>query len=227
MEFMQSNYDCDMAHHYLQTWYAQAPPRINDIKLEEEEQEGTSYVIPSNEDELGGWWNRFSQQYRYPLYCMILATEADTNVALLIDKCREELSITARDKCCFVYFRDLEKAKLLEAFRFSEHAKGIIRFIQLIEIQPNNLPCLLFFERIVEGKYVCVPIGNGTVSEIMGRIREVFTYIYSRSEVSLSSVKAFKFSKQVGVAGKTVGKSITQFAKDVVIDLLRSLAQVP
>lgn len=135
--------------------------------------------------------------------------------------------MTARDKCCFIYFRDMEKAKLLEPFCFSDHAKGIMRFIQLIEIQSSNLPCLFFFDRIVEGEYVCVPLGNGTASEIMGHIREVFTYIYSRDEVSLSAVKAFGFSKQVGAAGKTVGKSMMKFFQDLIMELLKSLSQAP
>jgi hypothetical protein len=98
MELMQCNNNCEMAKHYIQAWYAQMTSRITDMKLEEDEEEKTSYDMPSSKEELDDWWKRFSQQNKYPLYCMVLATEVDNNVALLIDNYREELSMIARDK---------------------------------------------------------------------------------------------------------------------------------
>lgn len=86
MECMQSNYHYRMAQDCFQAWYAQAPAEINDMRVEEEDRDWDSDDIPIDKDDLGGWWNRFSQQHRYPLYCMVLATEADTNVALIVDK---------------------------------------------------------------------------------------------------------------------------------------------
>jgi hypothetical protein len=229
MEHPECGEGRDTPQRYLQARNAKIPLRISDIKLqeEEEEEEGSSYGVPSSEEELGIWWARFRHQYKYPLYCMVLATESDSNVASVIDKYRDELSKIAGDRCCFIYFRDLERAKLLKPFSFHEHAKGVMSFVQLVGIQFSSFPCLLFFENIIGDDYVTVGLENGSESDIVSHIREVFAFIYSRSEISLSAVKAFKFSKHVGVARKSIGKNLTQFTKEMIGELLKSITKIP
>jgi hypothetical protein len=107
--------------------------RIPSLKLEEEEE--NSYSIPDSEAALKYWWAKFNQFHKYPLYCMILATSADENISMLIDEHRQELAEIAGDKCCLIYFRDIEKAKLLEPFQFTEHAKGVMQLIKLVTSQ--------------------------------------------------------------------------------------------
>jgi len=198
-----------------------------DINRLEEEEDKRSYTVPDSEDELKHWWAKFNLQHKYSLYCMILATDIDENVALLIDKHRKELSDIAGDKCCFVYFRDIEKAKLLEPFHFTEHAKGVIQFIRIIGVQPNKLPCILFFERVTSGEFVYVGMENKTVPELMGFLRELFAFIYSQKEVSLSAVKKFKFSKQVEINREALGKNLMQICKEMVVDVIKSLYRLP
>ena len=224
-------------HPSLQFWdiktrnkyFAQIPTVKLEEEEEEEEEEGFDFSTfdGNSNTELSEQWYEFYLRYKYPLYCMILATEADENVARLIEKHRQELTEMAGDKCCLVYFRDIEKAKQLEPFQFAEHAKKIMQFIRIIKVQPNKLPSLLFFERISSGEFVYVEVENRTVPEIMGLLRELFTFIYMQKEVSLSAVRKFKFSKKVQLTRKTLTKNLMQFSKEMVGELIKSLAKFP
>ena len=220
-----------MLHRSLPIWVTKVPTQMPVIRFEEEEdeeeEEGDSYEVPYSSSELEHWWAEFNLRHKYPLYCMVLATGADENVALLVENYREELAKISGDKCCFVYFRDIEKAKLLEPFRFAEHAKGIMQFIKIIEVAPNKLPCLLFFEQLTSGKYVYIDIGGKTVPELIKFLRELFAFIYSQRTVSLLSVKAFRTSKQVQVAKEALSRNLAQFGKELVGELIRSLTKLP
>jgi hypothetical protein len=202
-----------------------ALPRIPAIKLEEDEE--NSYVIPEGEEALKDWWARFSQDHKYPLYCMILATNADESIATLIDKHRQELAEIAGDKCCLIYFRDIEKAKLLEPFQFAEHATGVTKFIKIIDVQPNQLPCILFFEQITSGEFVLIEVGHKTLAEAMLSFRDIFAFIYSQREVSLRTVKAFRFSTKAKATGRFFMENIKQLSKEIVTDMVKSLAKLP
>lgn len=216
----------EIPHRNLPIWVTKIPTQMPVIRFEEEE-EGASYEIPNSSDELTNWWEKFRLRHKYPLYCMILATEADENIALLVENHREELAKISGDKCCFVYFRDIEKAKLLEQFRFVEHARGVMQFIKIIEVQPNRLPCLLFFEQLTSGKYVYVDIENKSVTELVRFLRELFTFIYSQKTVSLTAVKAFRTSKQVRIAKEALGRNLAQFGKEIIGELIKSLTKLP
>ncbi len=200
-------------------------PRIPSLRLEEEDE--NSYSIPDSEAALKYWWAKFNQNYKYPLYCMILATSADENISTLINEHRQELAEIAGEKCCLIYFRDIEKAKLLEPFQFAEHAKGVTQLIKLIDIQPNQLPCILFFERITTGEFVSIEIGHKTLAELMPYFRDLFTFIYSQHEVSLKTIKAYRFSKQVKATGSIFIENVKQLSKEIVSDMVKSLAKLP
>jgi hypothetical protein len=204
--------------------------QIPTLKFEEEEEEGAWYTngIPEKKEiELLDGWVKFYRSYEYPLYFMIVATEADETIALLMNKHREELSAIAGDKCCHVYFRDIEKAKRLEPFNFTEHSKRIMQLIKIIEIHSNNLPCILFFEQLTSGKYVLVGIENKSVSELIRFLRELFTYIYSKKNVSLSAIKTFKTSTQLEITRKVISKNLIQFSREMVSELIKSLTKLP
>lgn len=180
-----------------------------------------------SESELEDWWHKFQQRYKYPLYCMVLATEADQSVSSFIEMHRKELAEIVGDKCCLVYFRDSEEAKLLKQFRFNEHADRVMQFIKIIDIQPNKLPCLVFFEQIDSGDFVYVDLGKKSVSELMELFRDLFTFIYKQKEVTLSAVKKYKFSQKVQTTRKNISNNLKQFSIEMVSELMKSLLKLP
>jgi hypothetical protein len=174
-------------------------------------------IKADSESALADWWKKFN---KYPLYCIILATEADESVALLIEKHRQELAEIAGDKCSIIYFRNFEKAKLLQPFHFADHSKAVMQFIKIIGVQPSKLPCLLFFGQVISSEYVeyvSVPLGGKTVSELMKLFRELFAFIYSRNEVSLSAVQAFNSSERIKITEQTIRKNLAQLSREMLI----------
>jgi len=127
---------------------------------QEEESGGGGYYseIPSDEDELNKWWERFYDRFKYPFYGIIMATNSDSEVVSLIKNHRDEIAEISGKECCFVYFRDIRMAQELTPHQFSEHAKWVYPLAKIIGIDYGNLPCLLFFEQIISGEYHCCPV---------------------------------------------------------------------
>ncbi len=165
-------------------------PKFPCVKLEEEEAEGCSYEELTTEEEARIWWEAFRRKYNYPLYCIIMATSLDKNVATVVEEHRDELSKIAGQKCCFVYFRDLERARQLFPFNFKEHEKGVMKLIDIIDLERNSLPCLLFFENLTANDYASVGIDSGEPSSLIKNIRDVFTYIHAHQDVSMATERA-------------------------------------
>src|SRR5215467_3497406 len=82
----------------------------------------TSQALDKKED-LETWWNDVSTAIpKFPMYAIFLATEGDTEVVSFVEKHRRELKDMSGEKCCFVYFRDLDVASELGPWTFSQHA---------------------------------------------------------------------------------------------------------
>jgi hypothetical protein len=217
-------------------WGRNLPTQMPAMRLEEEEgpeaEEAADYYLDDvgpfdTQGQLEAWWEDFGLRYKYPLYCILLATEADEHVVALAEDHRQELAHMAGDKCCFVYFRDLEKAKRLEPFRFAEHAKGVVQLTKVMSMRPDRLPCLLFFEQLVSGEVVYVDLKRKTVPELVDLLRELFSFLYSKKKVSLSAVKAFRLSKRIVVATTVLGRNLAQLGQGMAGELLKSLVRLP
>lgn len=196
------------------------------VEEEEEEEEGSSYGFLTAEEELSDCWASFRRQYPYGLYCIIMATMADDQVASAVQEHRDELSKIAGRGCCLVYFRDIERAKLLEPFTFAEHAKGVMSLADVIGLSFNDLPCLLFFEDMLAGDYASISLDKVQMPAVIGRIRGIFAHLYSGKELTLSAVKTLKFSKKIGKVAQTAGKGVIGVGKEVLLDLLKSLVKI-
>jgi hypothetical protein len=110
--------------------------------------------LPQNIDQLKGWWDDFAAKYSYPLYAIMLASEADSEAANFFQNHLRELSDLSGEDCCFIYFRDLDRANRLEPFVYSEHAKWLYQLTKLLGIDNDELPCIVFCERIDSGNYL-------------------------------------------------------------------------
>jgi hypothetical protein len=63
--------------------------------------------------ELTDWWDRFSKDHNYPLYCIVMATNADTDIVALVENHRNELDEISGESCCFINFRDYKEPGFL------------------------------------------------------------------------------------------------------------------
>ncbi len=177
------------------------------------EDEQDSYDSPSGYVEVTKWWRKFRGHDQYPLYCIILATKADQEVVELFENHREELSKLSGDKCLIVYFRDIEKASKFEPFSFEEHSKRIFEFIRILDINTNQLPCLLFFEKMPSGNFVTIKMKASTSKELMLLIRDLFGYLHKQKDVSLNSLRSYSSAMFLKINPKELFKNV----KDVLV----------
>lgn len=107
------------------------------VKAEEEGEEyygGGGEWIPTSVDELEKKWIEFAKRFPCSLYCIVLASDSDAEIVPLVENHRLELAEISGTECCFVYFRDIEKAKILTPYKYSEHAKWVYPIANLLEI---------------------------------------------------------------------------------------------
>lgn len=181
------------------------------IKFEEDEKE--SYDSPSGYIEVTKWWKKFREHDQHSLYCIVLATKADQEVVELVENHRDELSKLAGDKCLIVYFRDIEKAKNFEPFSFEEHSKRVFEFIRILNINTNQLPCLLFFEKMPSGNFVTIKMKAGSAKDLLIFIRDLFGYLHKQKDFSLDSLKSYNSA----VFLKAKPKELFNNVKDVLV----------
>ncbi len=115
----------------------------------------------------------------------VLASVSDTEVASCVLNHRKEIADISGKDCCFIYFRDLNKAKLFEEFQFFEYAERVYSFVRFLGIKYDILPCIVFFEHIDSGKYACVKLASLTEEQIILRLREIFSHMYTDKNPNL------------------------------------------
>jgi hypothetical protein len=195
---------------------------------EEEEEEELYDKVPRNIDELTEYWTSFKQSSQYPLYALILASQADEEVVSLVSNHRAELAEISGENCCFIYFRDLERAKMLTPFDYAEHAQWVYPLVRLINLDLGTLPCILFFEDILSGNYAYIGLKGKSVSEIIHLTRELFGYIKQHSRRrNLNALRSFNRAQRMQVARDVISRNIFQMGQDLVIEFLKSLVKTP
>jgi hypothetical protein len=138
----------------------------------------------SESAELEAWWLSFSKRHVYPFYGIILATSHDTEAALFMEKYIGELHQISGKQSCFVYFRDLNRAKQLLPFSMQEHAEGAIALARFLNVPLGQLPCILFFREIDSGDYICISLADLSHQTINELIRKIFDYLDENSDLS-------------------------------------------
>lgn len=204
---------------------------------ESEEHEGECYYSPEPInitdiiDDIEEYWALFRRRYTYPLYAIFLATEADIEIVTLITHYRSEIAEMSGEDCCFVYFRDIEKAKNLIPFSFSEHARRIYPLARLLEIDIDLIPSILFFENLFAGEYVLFDLRDKSVNEIIELQRHLFSYLRQRSrgrplKNPLRYLKSFARARRVSVTRDTLIRNAVQLSRSVLIEVLKSLVKI-
>ena len=190
-----------------------------------------NYYVGHNHEfsEIDHWWTVFHNAANFPLYCIILADTSDSEVALLMENYRQEIAEISGKDCCFIYFRDLDKAKNLFPFEYREHTRYVYFIAYFIGIASNKLPCLLFFEKLVSGKYISISLANHTPEEIVVLIREIFSHIRHHTKPSrflrtrpsrLSQLTTFKYSQVMNVAKDKLIQNSTVIVKQALVEFL-------
>lgn len=180
-----------------------------------------------NLSELTDWWDRFSKKHNYPLYCIAMATNTDLDVVALVENQRNELDEVSGESCCFIYFRDLQRAKFLDQpFQYAEHAKWVYPIARLLgeNFKYREIPCFLFFEQIDSGKYLVINLAGSSQQEIIELLREAFGHIQSKPGARpFTILRRFKQAKAYSVTRDKLVKNTTSLGREVIVDLLKSI----
>ena len=183
-----------------------------------------STQIPRELDELTAWWNEFEALYKYPLYCIILASGENTEIAGLVQENQPELAELSGRECCFIYFRNMDQAKDLAPYQYKEHSAWVNPLASLLGIKQKRLPILLFFEHLVSGKYVTISLDQKSKAEILSMVGEIFDYLRSsKKEKLFSALKNYKLAQKVSLTRNTLTRKVGEIGSMVIGEMIRSM----
>src|SRR5258708_12781561 len=74
---------------------------------------GGGWGSNTSRDEIQEWWQEFQKKFNYPLYCLILASTADAQVASFVQAHLPELETIPGKDCCLIFFLHLHTQNLL------------------------------------------------------------------------------------------------------------------
>src|SRR5205807_3907700 len=138
-----------------------------------------------------------------------------------------ELDMWSGKNCCFIYFRDLNKAKNLIPFQYQEHIHWVYSVVQLFDIEYSNLPCFLFFERLYAKQFLHISLKGLSEQEIIMLTREIFEHLRHRKKISpFNQLKSYKYSQTLHVTGKKIMHQGLLIGRDTIIEMIKSLVAV-
>lgn len=187
--------------------------------LEEEEEKREYYEhVPQNVDELKKWANDFHKRVNSPLYGIVLAGKDDFEALSFVQNHHTDLKDISGQDCCFIYFRNLKKAKDFANFLHSrDQAEWAHQIVNLVGISDRQLPGFLFGERIDSGKYVYISLKGLSQQEILDLAREMFEYVRrGKSADQLTKFKGFNY----------LSRYIIEIGKEVPVELVKSFADI-
>ncbi len=174
----------------------------------------------ADKEALDKWWNDVGTAMpRFPMYAVFLATDGDAEVTSFVESNRPELKSMSGKTCCFVYFRDEDRARGSKNWSYAEHAALVHPIASIIGIPPNELPCLVFFRHIASGEYRRVDLRGISARDMLQAVREVFKYVPAPSADPFEALGQYKRAifwkrtkENLAVAAKQCAKALPQLA---------------
>lgn len=178
----------------------------------------------SEQEIIERWWLQFQAKEQAPLYGMILADTTDKEVAAFAQNSRGELEAISGTTCCFLYFRDLEKAKQLLPFDYAEHAQRVYPLAQVMGIEMKQFPCFVFFTKITSGNYLSLSLAGLSQPEMMTLVRQLFDHIdLNKNASAFTQLKTFKRVQAWRVTKRALFQNAVAIGKETLIEVLKSL----
>jgi hypothetical protein len=182
---------------------------------------GGGYIV---RDEIKDWWHEFKKKFNYPLYCIVLASTSDIEVARFTENFRSELAAISDKDCCFIYFRDLNKRKDFIPFQYSEHAKVIYPLARYFDLDLSSIPCFVFFEQFDSGEHICISLKLLTDQEIISLVRKIFNHLHNDKRSNpLDKLKHFQHERRLQASSHTLLQNLLGLGKEALLELLKSL----
>jgi hypothetical protein len=178
--------------------------------------------IPSDKKGAIDWWRTFAERNSFPMYCVLLSHLSDVEVTKLVTDYSDELDAISGNDCCFILFRDLEKAKYLSPFQYAEHIKWVPVIAQAVGARNDELPSLLFFKDLDHGDYVLYKLGNKSTEEIIGELRQIFQVLstYKDPRKKLNALRRLRNCRRLIPGLKRVSCTLSQIGTKVVATIL-------
>lgn len=176
----------------------------------------------SSRNDVLKWWVDFQEKSPSPLYCVFLAYSSDLEVVESILEYGDELEILSGDDCCMIFFRDLEKAKLLQPFTYKEHVKSIPIIAQAAGVRYDEFPGLLFFNDFNDGDFVFYKLGGKSTSDIIRDLREIFQDLSAIDDPrkKLKALRKLQNSHRIISGQKRVLFTLSELGKKMVATII-------
>ena len=150
------------------------------ILMEEEEAGGGSgggyySSTPADLDELKYWWDKITEPFDYPLYAVFIASERDQAIREFIDSSREELKEISAQEICFMYFRDIHKARRMEEWDIKEHLSASISMGRILG---TRVPSIIFLKDLGDMQSIqTISLRKKSEDELLLLFRDFFYHI--------------------------------------------------
>ncbi len=154
---------------------------------EEEEQEVVNSSQFSDVSSTLSWWLNSFVAMKYSLYGIFLFTNADQETVKLVEHYRWEISRISGGKFCFLYFKENE----LSEIDIQYHSKIALNFSDTFDVPYDQLPMIVFFERLDLPEFVFFRMNNQTAEKSVSQLRRLFSYMKKRNDYSLVGVKSY------------------------------------
>jgi hypothetical protein len=179
--------------------------------------------LPLDKAALEKWWSDTKTAVPlFRLYAVFLATKLDADVVSFVQSSRPELAELSGKS----YFRESSRAEKLSPWDYSEHEKMVHPVARLIGIEPIQLPCVVFFERITSGKYARVPLRDVSRSDMPYVMRDVFMRIGRDDQNPFRQVCSYNRAVFWRTASKALKRNLYEIAKEVGTEFLKTMVAV-
>lgn len=167
----------------------------------------------------------------YNLFGTVLADSTDVEVAKFMEECHTEINAITGKDCCFIYLRDVKKAKRLVPFKYSEHAQHAYDLAKLFGVDFQIFPCLFFFKEIVpddlfqfDGKpYVYISLKGLSQQQIVILMRQIFDHLHHNiKSTPLNQLSKFKHAQARQITKQELMKNAAKFGEETFASFLRS-----
>lgn len=206
---------------------------------EEEEEEEEKADAPESKEAMSAWWNTFETKKPFPFYGILLCTESDIAASEVLTNYHTELGVLGGFDCCFIYFRDKSKAEHLTGFTSKEQVLWVNAIITLLDMDPRELPCFIFFKNLMVEELVIVSVKNMSSEQIIRQAREIFGYVRTHRTKRFSvfgrktlvnafeALTNFHSARKVKIATSKLLNGVKQVGDTTIYDLIKFFVPIP
>ena len=185
---------------------------------------GAGFTWASEKLEFRNWLDQFRKKTAYPLYCIIISHQSDTNISNIINDeyYRTDVAKISGKDCCFIYFRSSAEEEKVNLHVM--HTERTYDVVDWLELEIDKMPCLLFFERLDYNKYIYIDLSQMTSEKIIVEMGKIFAFIRKNNRISpFEAIKKYDRLKVTTIYTKKTLSVLFNTICDIAIEYIKKV----